>query len=347
MDNLTARRCDCNRQLPHFPGICENSARKPRFWPGFTASAPPKPASGRQKPALTTTAARVLDAIRDSADDGAGQVRLLQTELAQRLGVNPVTVRRAARKLQELGILIVRRGKNCMNYFITRMAAAPPPAPTPQAPPVAAAPPPQNIPAPETAAIADATPPTRAEAGATPRCPKHKRSRISWMSTPTEHTLYHCPVRTAFGEYCSWLHSPELGELNPPGANELDLAAVQERLNPHNDAAAGFPPPSVAATTTPPQPPPAPVINAPAQALWERLSAALRAIAPHLEPRPDILTQCRAASYDGETLAIHVNHPSLLRYLNESMDMTFMPQAIRQTLGREIAIQYLYPGDAR
>lgn len=344
MDNLTARRCDCNRQMPHFPGISKNSARKPRLWPGFAASAPPEPASGQQMPALTAAAARVLDAIRDSAGAGAGQVRLRQTELAQRLGVNPVTVRRAARKLQELGMLVVRRGKNCMNYFITRMAAAPPPAPTPQAPPVAAAPTSQNITAPETATVASsATPPTRAKAGAAPRCPQHKRSRISWMSTPTEHTLYHCPVRTAFGEYCSWLHSPELGELNPPGANELDLAAVQERLNPHHDAAASRPPPSAAAITEPPPP----VINAAAQALWERLSAALRAIAPHQEPRPDILTQCRAASYDGETLEIHVKHPSLLRYLNDSFDMTFMPQAVRQTLGREIAIQYLYPGDAQ
>lgn len=63
-------------------------------------------------------------------------------------------------------------------------------------------------------------------------------------------------------------------------------------------------------------------------------------MAPHQETRPDILTLCRAASYAGQTLKILVNHPSPLRYLNNSCAMTFMPCAIRQTLGHEIAIQY-------
>ena len=335
MSTIAHRPCGCNSSNPEISGIFRDSPRLAPFWPGRHALTE---VSRQDEPAFQPPAGRVndgcrllLDTITQRIPAGAGAVTLRQIDLAELLQVVPVTVRRRTRQLQQLGLLLCRRGKNCMTYILPGGNAPPKQPQLPDMPPAEA--PSKPTASPTVTAISAR--PTRSKSD-NPRCPQHKRSRHSWMSAPLQTPLVHCPAATGPDTHCSWIYSPQLGQLNPPGTAEPGLDQVLTLLN--NLAEPG-------PDSEPVRPPDRPVPEAagPLQAAWDRAVDSLRGQMPDADI-DNFLRPARAAAYDGQAFDVEVARHSHLRWFSSAFSMRLMPHALAKALGKPAEIRCHFTG---
>lgn len=318
------KRC-CNSENPGFSGNFAPS------WPGrqfFRVQSKAAPSANT----IPEGCRQLLDEIRKRLPLGQATVRIRQIDLAAMLHVDPVTIRRRTRMLQQAGTLLARRGKNVIAYTVTAIAQKADSAPTqPELITVS----PQPTPAPEVHIAAATSKPASTR---NPRCPEHKKTRLSWMSQPLQRDIYHCPATTGPTSHCSWLYSPEFGQLNPPGQAEITIDQVQARLAtlPHSRTAA-----PVISEAAQPKPTAGP--DTEAQRIWRRITAALehRAQPEHVKK---FLAPAQGTAYDGQTLDVTAAQPFHLRWLQESFTMSFVHDAMAQALGRQIQIRYHVAG---
>ena len=335
MSTIAHRPCRCNSFTPEISGIFRDSPPLAPVWPGRHDL---KGAQPVEKPAFPQPAGRIndgcrllLDTITQRIPAGIGAVSLRQIDLAALLQVVPVTIRRRTRQLQQLGLLFCRRGKNCMTYSLPRSAAPVEQPQLPDMPPVPTTD--QPMATPTIAAIS--AQPSRSKSD-NPRCPQHRRWRHSWMSTPLQTPLVHCPAATGPDTHCSWIYSVHSGQLNPPGTTELGLNQVQALLNkPSNPA----PAPGV----NPPPDRPVSEVAGPLQQVWSRAVDSLRGQMPSADI-DNYLRPARAAAYDGETFEVEVARHSHLRWFSNSFSMRLMPQALVHALGRPAEIRCHFNG---
>ena len=212
-----------------------------------------------------------------------------------------MTVRRHTRRLVANQRLSTRRGRNCVVYTIR--AETPPP------PDAAKEPSPASC------------------------CPKHKRSRLSWMSQHTAGQILHCPVRAGTG-HCSWLHHETLGVIREPELTELTLPQVLAMEKSAKKPAPADPP----ATPVPVEPPEHSASLE--QEIWQRTLAKLsNLMQPHDLAR--YLGPATPRSVNGQEAVIAVPNPRAIRWLEQPIQLGWVEQAVSEILGRPAQVKYV------
>lgn len=329
MTIISPDKCRCNSENPGFSGNFTRS------WPGrqFLRAQPGNAPAPRSIPEGCN---QLLAEIRKRLPRGQATVQIRQVDLAAMLHVDPVTIRRRTRILQQAGALLARRGKNVIAYTVTAVTRKTDSAPTQQEL-ITVSPPPALAPK---VHVAAATSEPKPKQNRSPRCPEHKKTRLSWMSQPLQRDVYHCPAATGPNSHCSWLYSPEFGQLNPPSQAEITIGQVQARLATLSDSrttAPAIPEAAVPDTDT------VPVADTEAQQLWHRITAVLERRAQP-EDVKKFLAPAQGTAYDGQTLDVAAAQPFHLRWLRESFTMSFAHDALAQVLGRQIQIRYHVAG---
>ena len=334
---ITPGNCICNNLNPGFSGIFAPT------WPGRHAlrdpADPPEPAAADPP---TDTGRRLLSEIAAHLSDGQHTVLLRQIDLANALRINAVTVRRHTRRLQQAGLLMARRGRNAIAYTIptarriaTRII--------PEAQPLLMAdpadtPPPAAAETVYVSAISPRKPSRRAESGA--RCPSHHKARRSWMSDHIGHDLFLCPASTGPSTHCSWIHSPQFGQIRPPGETEITLPELHARLAELPDEHTQV----VALSSIAPTHDEA-AADSEAQTAWRAITSVLSRWAQPADFSAFLLPATGTA-FDGHTLEVTAARPSHLRWLRQSFTMGFVGDAVKEALGRPIEIRYRAGGAA-
>ena len=280
------------------------------------------------------TGNRLLAEISSQLRAGQDTVSLRQIDLANVLQVSAVTVRRHTRRLQEAGLLLARRGRNIISYTVTAARRVSAQVADEAQPRLIGTSEPDATPTPAPVYVAGITARKPERPGkSNAKCPAHHKARRSWMSDQVGLELYHCPATTGHAAHCSWIYSPNLGQIRPPGRPEITLPELHAAI-------AGI---STQADYT--SAPPAPVVDndSPAQTAW---SAITNVMTRWTQPADvnTFLLPAKGTAYDGRTLEVTAAQPSHLRWLQQSFAMRFIGNAIKEALGHPVELRYRIAG---
>ena len=169
---------------------------------------------GRLRPRLAALYRLILRSI----PDGGSSVVLRQIDIADWLGLSPVTIRRHTDLLQEEGLIVAKRTSNSIRFSVPGLV----PGMEIGSSTVA-----QCLPVQSVECVAQVPTPG---GGVRPVCTRHNASRRSNFSDRVGKLVYHC---TGFvdGGRCSWLHVAGYGTVRGSGLREWQLADLVKYFN--------------------------------------------------------------------------------------------------------------------
>ena len=203
-------------RVTHCRAVHNSQLRDSTRFQGHPESPTPQTKAGQQPlPGWSTKGPQsLLTLIQTSVPENHDYVVLRQIDVANILGVSPVTIRRRTKNLEDRGLITTRRVNNAIRYELVSN--------TKQHRADELSHPPDK----RSSAI-----PARADSQTKPRpkCPKHGGSRLSYMSEEISEPVHHC-TRPNGDSHCSWLYVDSVGQAREPDLPEWNLKDLTAHL---------------------------------------------------------------------------------------------------------------------
>ena len=267
----------------------------------------------------------LLTLIQTSVPKNRDSVVLRQIDVANILGVSPVTIRRRTKNLEDKGLITTRRVNNAIRYELVSSTKQ---HHTDEL----------NRPQDKRSAAT----PGRTDSQTTPRpkCPEHGGSRLSYMSEEIGEPVHHC-TRPNGDTHCSWLYVHSVGQTREPGLPEWDLKDLTAHLSSlHNQPPIVSPPEPVQTRqpeTTSPQ-----KRTTPAQRAW---AATSQLIAEKIQDHyiEKYLSGTTPNRIQDNVLVVQAKTPQAAQWLSIPINQQWSDQAVSTVMDTPSSVLYLPP----
>lgn len=267
----------------------------------------------------------LLTLIKTSVPKSRDYVVLRQIDVANILGVSPVTVRRRTKDLEDRGLITTRRVNNAIRYALVSNSKQN--STDKQNPP-------RDEHSPATPARTDRQNRPR------PKCPEHGGSRLSYMSDEIGEPVHHC-TRPSGDSHCSWLHVHSVGQVKEPGLPEWNLKDLTAHLSSLRNKPPIVSPPELVQTSQP-ETAPQQKRTTTAQKAWTATSQLIaEKIQDHYVEK--YLTGATPNRVQNNVLIVHTKTSQAAQWLSIPINQQWSDQAVSTIMERPTTVLYLSP----